>query len=40
MLRGYDLVGVEIPHDTDIAKEVAVQLEVSAEKVITCLVMR
>jgi uncharacterized SAM-binding protein YcdF (DUF218 family) len=29
MVRGYDLVvsqGVKIPHDTDIAKEVAVQL--------------
>jgi uncharacterized SAM-binding protein YcdF (DUF218 family) len=36
MVRGYDLVvsqGVKIPHDTDIAKEVAVQLEVPAEKV-------
>ncbi|MDD4781269.1 MAG: YdcF family protein [Tissierellia bacterium] len=36
MVRGYDLVvsqGVKIPHDTDIAKEVAVQLGVPAEKV-------
>lgn len=35
MVRGYDLVvsqGVRIPHDSDIAKEVAVQLGVSAEK--------
>ncbi len=36
MVRGYDLVvnrGVKIPHDTDIAREVAVQLGVPAEKV-------
>ncbi|MDD2586848.1 MAG: YdcF family protein [Syntrophomonadaceae bacterium] len=36
MVRGYDLVvsqGIKIPHDVDIAKEVAVQLEVPAEKV-------
>ena len=36
MVRGYDLVvsqGVKIPHDTDIAKEVAVQLGVSEEKI-------
>jgi uncharacterized SAM-binding protein YcdF (DUF218 family) len=36
MVRGYDLVvsqGVKIPHDTDIAKEVAVQLGVPAEKI-------
>jgi len=36
MVRGYDLVvsqGVKIPHDTDITKEVAVQLGVPAEKV-------
>lgn len=36
MVRGYDLVvsqGVRIPHDSDIAKEVAVQLGVPAEKV-------
>jgi len=36
-VRGYDLVsekGVKIPHDTDIAREVAVQLGVPAEKVI------
>jgi uncharacterized SAM-binding protein YcdF (DUF218 family) len=37
MVRGYDLVvsqGVKIPHDTDIAREVAVQLEVPEEKII------
>lgn len=36
MVRGYDLVvsqGVEIPHDVEIAREVAVQLGVPAEKV-------
>ncbi len=36
MVRGYDLAashGVKIPHDTDIARDVAVQLGVSAEKV-------
>lgn len=36
MVRGYDLVvsqGVKIPHDTDIAKEVAVQLRVPEEKI-------
>ena len=36
MVRGYDMVvsqGIKIPHDVDIAKEVAVQLEVPAEKV-------
>jgi uncharacterized SAM-binding protein YcdF (DUF218 family) len=36
MVRGYDLVvsqGVKIPHDTDIAREVAVQLEVPVEKI-------
>lgn len=36
MVRGYDLVvsqGVSIPHDSDIAKEVAVQLEVPEEKI-------
>jgi uncharacterized SAM-binding protein YcdF (DUF218 family) len=36
MVRGYDLVvsqGVSIPHDTDIAKEVAVQLRVPEEKI-------
>lgn len=36
MVRGYDLVvsrGVKIPHDTDIAREVAVQLGMPAEKV-------
>jgi uncharacterized SAM-binding protein YcdF (DUF218 family) len=36
MVRGYDLVvsqGVKISHDTDIAKEVAVQLGVPAEKI-------
>ncbi len=36
LIRGYDLAlerGVEIPHDTDIAREVALQLRVSAEKV-------
>jgi uncharacterized SAM-binding protein YcdF (DUF218 family) len=36
MVRGYDLVvsqGVKIPHDTDIAKEVAVQLGVPEEKI-------
>lgn len=36
MVRGYDLVvsqGVKIPHDTDIAKEVAVQLGVPVEKI-------
>jgi uncharacterized SAM-binding protein YcdF (DUF218 family) len=36
MVRGYDLVvsqGVKIPHDTDIAKDVAVQLGVPAEKI-------
>jgi uncharacterized SAM-binding protein YcdF (DUF218 family) len=36
MVRGYDLVvdqGVEIPHDTDIAREVAVQLGVPVEKI-------
>jgi uncharacterized SAM-binding protein YcdF (DUF218 family) len=36
MVRGYDLVvsqGVNIPHNTDIAKEVAVQLEVPEEKI-------
>jgi uncharacterized SAM-binding protein YcdF (DUF218 family) len=36
MVRGYDLVvgqGVKIPHDTDIAREVAVQLGVPAEKI-------
>jgi len=36
MVRGYDLVvskGVKIPHDSEIAKEVAVQLGVPAEKV-------
>jgi len=36
MVRGYDLVvsqGVKIPHDSDIAREVAVQLGVPAEKV-------
>ena len=35
-MRGYDLVvsqGVKIPHDTDIAKEVAVQLGVPEEKI-------
>lgn len=37
MVRGYDLAsskGVEIPHDSDITKEVAVQLGVLEEKVI------
>ena len=37
MVRGYDLVvsqGVNIPHDTDIAREVAVQLGVPEEKII------
>jgi uncharacterized SAM-binding protein YcdF (DUF218 family) len=37
MVRGYDLVvsqGVKIPHDTDIAKEVAVQLGVPEERII------
>jgi len=36
MVRGYDLVvgqGVKIPHDTDIAKDVAVQLGVPKEKI-------
>jgi len=36
MVRGYDSVvsqGVKIPHDTDIAKEVAVQLGVPVEKI-------
>ena len=36
MVRGFDLVvsqGVKIPHDTDIAKEVAVQLRVPEEKI-------
>lgn len=36
MVRGYDLVvsqGIKIPHDTDIAKEVAVQLGVPEEKI-------
>jgi uncharacterized SAM-binding protein YcdF (DUF218 family) len=36
MVRGYDLVvsqGVKIPHDTDIAREVAVQLGVPEEKI-------
>jgi asparagine synthetase B (glutamine-hydrolysing) len=36
MVRGYDLVvsqGVKIPHDTDIAKEVAAQLGVPEEKI-------
>jgi uncharacterized SAM-binding protein YcdF (DUF218 family) len=36
MVRGYDLVvgqGVKIPHDTDIAREVAVQLGVPGEKI-------
>ena len=36
MVRGYNLVvsqGVNIPHDTDIAKDVAVQLEVPEEKI-------
>jgi uncharacterized SAM-binding protein YcdF (DUF218 family) len=36
MVRGYDLVvsqGVKIPHDSDIAREVAVQLGVPAEKI-------
>jgi uncharacterized SAM-binding protein YcdF (DUF218 family) len=36
MVRGYDLVvsqGVSIPHDTDIAKEVAAQLGVPEEKI-------
>lgn len=36
MVRGYDLVvsqGVEIPHDVEIAREVAVQLGVPAEKI-------
>jgi uncharacterized SAM-binding protein YcdF (DUF218 family) len=36
MVRGYDLVvsqGIKIPHDTDIAKDVAVQLGVPAEKI-------
>jgi uncharacterized SAM-binding protein YcdF (DUF218 family) len=36
MVRGYDLVvgqGVKIPHDTDIAREVAVQLRVPEEKI-------
>jgi uncharacterized SAM-binding protein YcdF (DUF218 family) len=36
MVRGYDLVmsqGVKIPHDTDIAKEGAVQLGVLEEKI-------
>jgi uncharacterized SAM-binding protein YcdF (DUF218 family) len=36
MVRGYNLVvsqGVNIPHDTDIAREVAVQLGVPAEKI-------
>jgi uncharacterized SAM-binding protein YcdF (DUF218 family) len=36
MVRGYDLVvsqGVKIPHDTDIAREVAVQLGVPVEKI-------
>jgi uncharacterized SAM-binding protein YcdF (DUF218 family) len=36
MVRGYDLVvsqGVNIPHNTDIAREVAVQLEVPVEKI-------
>jgi uncharacterized SAM-binding protein YcdF (DUF218 family) len=36
MVRGYDLVvsqGVRIPHDTDIAREVAVQLGVPEEKI-------
>ena len=37
MVRGYDLAvsqGVKIPHDSDVAREVAVQLGVPAEKVI------
>jgi Uncharacterized conserved protein len=37
MVRGYDLVlgqGVKIPHDTDIAREVAVQLGVPEERII------
>jgi uncharacterized SAM-binding protein YcdF (DUF218 family) len=36
MVRGYDLVvsqGVKIPHNTDIVREVAVQLGVPAEKI-------
>ena len=36
MVRGYDLAmsqGVKIPHDSDLAREVAVQLGVPAEKV-------
>jgi uncharacterized SAM-binding protein YcdF (DUF218 family) len=36
MVRGYDLVvsqGVKIPHDTDIAREVAMQLGVPEEKI-------
>lgn len=36
LVRGYDLAvnqGVSIPHDTDIAKDVAVQLGVPAEKI-------
>ena len=36
MVRGYDLVvsqGVQIPHDSDIARDVAVQLGVPAEKI-------
>jgi uncharacterized SAM-binding protein YcdF (DUF218 family) len=36
MVRGYDLVvsqGVKIPHDSDIVREVAVQLGVPAEKI-------
>ncbi len=36
MVRGYDLVvsqGVKIPHDTDITREVAVQLGVPEEKI-------
>ncbi len=36
LVRGYDLAlerGIEIPHDTDIAREVALQLGVPAEKV-------
>ena len=38
LVRGYDLVvsqGVNIPHDTDVAREVAVQLGVPIEKVTT-----
>lgn len=36
LVRGYDLVldlGIEIPHDTDIAREVAVQLGVPEDRV-------